>query len=288
MRHFMLLLLAATVGHAALPPAQAEQVRALLRDKNVSAAETAARALVAAQPAEAGAHALLAAVLVAKEDPDAAVRAAEKSAELAPASSEIQRQLGDTYSFAAQKAGMLGRMSYAGKCRAAYEKAVELDPKNVAARSSLMGFYQMAPGVMGGGMDKAYQQAAAIKQLDPARGRLAYATLYGAEKKYDLAFAEFEEVLKSAPDDYAALYQIGKLAATSGQSLERGLAALRRCLELPVPAVPGTPGHPAAHWRIGNILEQQKDPAGARRAYESALRLDPKFAQAGDALKKLK
>lgn len=287
MRSFLLVLLAAACAHAAVPADQANRIRELLRDKKLSAAEAAAQALVASHPADGEAYALLASVCLAKGDPDAAVRAAEKSVELAPASSELHRRLGDTYGAAAEKAGMLGKMGYARKCRGAFEKAVELDPKNVAARNSLMGFYQMAPAMMGGGMDKAYEQAAAIKQLDAARGRLAYATLYGAEKKYDQAFAEFDEVLKSFPNDYVALYQVGKLAATSGQQLNRGLAALRRCLELPVPETAGTPGHAAAQWRLGNILEKQADPAGARRAYEAALQTDPNFSQAAESLKKL-
>ena len=70
---------------------------------------------------------------------------------------------------------------------------------------------------------------------------------------------------KAAPDNYAALYQVGRLAATSGQYLDRGLVSLRRSLEFAVPD--NTPGHPAAQWRIGNILERKNDPAGARAAY---------------------
>lgn len=287
MRSLPLFLLAAALAHAAVPADQSARIRDLLREKRLAAAETAANTLVATHPNDGEAHALLASVCLAKGDADAAVRAAEKSVELAPANSELHRRLGDTYGAAAEKAGMLARMGFAKKCRGAFEKAVELDPRNIAARNSLMGFYQMAPGMMGGGMDKAYAQAAAIKELDPARGRLAYATLYAAEKKYDLAFAEFEAVLKASPDDYAALYQVGKLAATSGQSLERGLAALRRCLALPVPEVAGTPGHAAAQWRLGHILEKQNDPAGARAAYEAALKVDPNFTQAAESLKKL-
>ena len=283
-----LLLTAACVARAAVPADKIQNVRTLLRDHQLPAAESAANALVAANPNDAGAHALLGSVLIAKDDADAAVDAYEKAAELAPADGDLQRQLGDAYGFAAQKAGMLGKMSFAKKCRVAYEKAVELDPKNVNARSSLMGFYQQAPGMMGGGMDKAYEQAAAIRQLDAARGRLAYATLYAADKKYDQAFAEFDAVLKVSPDDYAALYQVGKLAALSGQSLDRGLASLRRCLELTPPETTNTPGHAAAQWRIGNILEKKNEPAGARAAYEAALKLEPNFTQAADALKKMK
>lgn len=287
MRLLIFLLLTAAVAHAAVSPAQSENVRNLLRDHKVNAAESAANALLAANPADPEAYALLGSVHVAKDDADNAVKACEKAVELAPASSEYQLQLGDTYGFAAQKAGMLGKMGWAKKCRSAYEKAVELDPANLNARSSLMTFYQQAPSMMGGGVDKAYEQAAAIRKLDATRGHRAYATLYAADKKFDLALAEFDEVLRTSPDDYAALYQVGKLAATSGQYLDRGLTSLRRCLELTPPAASGTPGHAAAQWRLGNILEKKNDPAAARAAYETALKLDPKFSQAADSLKKL-
>lgn len=285
MRGLALFLLVVGLARAAVLPAQVENVRSLLRDGKVGAAGSAVHALIGANPEDAEAYVLLAAVNVARDEADAAVEAGEKAVELAPANSDYQRRLGDTYGFAAQKAGMFGKMTFAKKCRLAYEKAVELDPKNVAARNSLMSFYQMAPGIAGGGMDKAYAQAAEIKQLDAIRGHLAYAALYGADKKTDLALAELDEVFKAAPDDYAALYQLGKLAATSGQVLDRGLAALRRCLALSAPA--GAPGHAAAQWRIGNILEKQNDPAGARTAYQTALKLDPKFTQAAESLKKL-
>jgi predicted negative regulator of RcsB-dependent stress response len=48
------------------------------------------------------------------------------------------------------------------------------------------------------------------------------------------------------------------------------------------------PGHAAAHWRIGNILELQGDKVGARAAYEASLKADPKFSKAIDSLKNLK
>ena len=137
MRSIILLLLTAALAHAAVPAEKIENVRGLLRDRRLAAAESAANALVAANPTEAAAHALLASVCVAKGDPDAAVTAGEKAVELAPTSSEYQLQLGDTYGFAAQQAGMLGKVGWAKKCRLAYEKAVGLDPKNLNARNSL-------------------------------------------------------------------------------------------------------------------------------------------------------
>jgi tetratricopeptide (TPR) repeat protein len=288
MRLVITLLLTAALACAAIgaiAPEKIENVRALLRARNIDAAESAAKALVAAHPRDADAHGLLGAVCMAKGDPDGAVKASEKAAELAPASSEVHRQLGDAYGFAAQRAGVLSKMGLGKKCRLSYEKAVELDPKNIAARSSLMTFYQMAPGIAGGGMDKAYEQAAAIKKIDAGRGSVAYALLYTAEKKYAEAFKELEAALKAAPDQYPMLFQIGRTAALSGERVDRGMEALQKCLTLAPPA--GSPGHDAAHWRLGNLWEKKGDKKAARTAYQAALAVNPGFPQAIEALKKL-
>lgn len=285
MQYLIFLLLTTSLAHAAVPTEKIENVRGLLRDRKFAEAESAASALVAAQPAEAETYALLGSVRVAKGDADGAVKAGEKAVQLTPASSEYQRQLGDIYGFAAQKAGMLSMMGWAKKSRLAYEKAVELDPANLTARNSLMSFYQMAPGMMGGGMGKAYEQASAIKKLDADRGHVAYAILYIGEKKYPEAFAETEEVLKATPDQYAALFQFGRAAALSGSRIDEGIAAMKKCLEL-TPTL-GAPGHDAAHWRLGNLWEKKGDKKAARLAYEASLASNPAFQQAIDALKKL-
>jgi tetratricopeptide (TPR) repeat protein len=116
-------------------------------------------------------------------------------------------------------------------------------------------------------------------------GHRAFAALYVSDRKFDRALAEFDAILQAAPDDYGTLYQIGRLAATTGQFNDRGLAGLQRCLKL-TPGR-GDPTHANAQWRIGQILEKRTDFPGARGAYEAALKLDPKFTPAADSLKKL-
>ena len=203
-----------------------------------------------------------------------------------PQNARYHLGLGNAYGQSAQKAGVLSKFGLAKKCRAEFERAVELEPANVDFHQALFGYYQADPSLVGGGADKAATEAAIIKKLDPARGRQAFAALYVGEKKYELAFAEYDEVLKASPTDYSALYQVGRLAAISGQNVDRGLASLQTCLEATPPT--GLPGHAAVHWRIGNLHEKKGDPAKARIAYEAALKIDPNHAAAAESLKKLK
>jgi tetratricopeptide (TPR) repeat protein len=216
---------------------------------------------------------------------DAAIAAFEKAVALDPTASEPQRRLGDAYGFVAQNSGMFTGLRLAKKVRLAYEKAVTLDPASLAARESLLSFYLAAPGMLGSGPDKSSAQAAAIRQLDPAAGHLAYARVYVAAKDYAAARRELDDALAATPDSYAALYQVGRLAAITGEAVDRGIVALQKCLALAPTA--GAPGHEAVQWRLGNLCEKKGDRPAARTAYESALKLKPGFEEAAADLKRL-
>lgn len=261
--------------------------RALFDARRPAEAQQAFEQLAAAEPRNPEVQYYLGQLANRRNDPEAARRHFETAVAAEPRAGRHQHGLGDALGRMAQKAPVFSKFGLAKKCLAAYQRAVELEPDNVDFRLSLFEYYRQAPGLAGGGVDKAAAQAEAVKRLDPLRGRIAFATLYAGEKQYDRAFAEFDELLRANPDDFTALYQIGRLAAITGQQIDRGIAALRRCLALPAPAAPQTPGHAAAHWRLGLLLEKKADRAGARAAYESALRLDPQFQPATAALKKL-
>lgn len=281
----VLLFVTALAGHAAPRSPELQAAVDLYNQRKNPEAKAAFEKLTTTDAKNAEAWQHLGLLAQRASDFDTAIKHGEKAVGLEPNNSMFHLRLGDAYGQAVQKASFFSKPGLASKCRTAYEKAVELDPKNIDARFSLMSYYQQAPGIAGGGIDKALVQAQEIKKLDAARGRFAFATLYVSDKKYDQAFAEFEEVLKAKPDDYAALFQTGRLAAISGQRLDHGLEVLRQCLTMTTPE--GQPPHAAAHWRIGFILEKKGDKAGARAAYEASLKLDPKFPQAIESLKKL-
>jgi len=278
-------LLAGTFrAEAAADSALREQVTALFGQHQWAEAQALLEQAVAAAPDNAEAYFYLGQCQLSRGDAKTAVLSFEKATTLAPANSEYVRLLGDSYGLTAGKAGVFAKLGWAKKCKAAYEKSVALDPTNITARWSVMDYCRQAPALFGGGIDGAYVQAAEIKKLDPVRGRRAYAIVYTTDKKYSEAFAVYEDVLKETPDDYEVLYQLGKLADTTGLELERGLAALRKCLTLPST---DSRGYVPAQWRIGNILAQKGDQAGARIAYDTALKLNPKFTEAIASLKKL-
>lgn len=98
-----------------------------------------------------------------------AVDAFESAAQVAPKSSEGQLWLGRAYGRLAESNKLLA-FGRARKARAAFERAVELDPRNRDALDDLFEFYFEAPGIVGGGLDKAEGIAKQIAALDADDG----------------------------------------------------------------------------------------------------------------------
>jgi hypothetical protein len=66
----------------------------------------------------------------------------------------------------AQQVNRLKALTMAGDIRGAYEKAVQLEPGNRTARFALFNFYFVAPGIAGGGLDKARVFAEQTQAVD--------------------------------------------------------------------------------------------------------------------------
>lgn len=282
----VLLLALATPAARALDDGAYQAAAALYREGRPMEAQHAFEALALSDPANASVQFYLGRLALQRNDPAQAVSYLEKAASLSPDDSRIRLKLGDAYGLSAQKAGLFSKLSWAGKCLKAYEKAIALDPRNLDARWSLMEFFLQAPPIAGGGADKALIQAREIGKSDAARGRLALAAVHLAGKKPDAAFGAFEEVLATEPDNYEALFQIGRIAAITGERPGQGLAALEKCLHQSAP--PGQPSRAEVHWRIGEIREKQGDLDGARAGYEAALQLEPGFPAATAALNRIR
>jgi tetratricopeptide (TPR) repeat protein len=82
-----------------------------------------------------------------------------------------------------------------------------------------------------------------------------------------------------------ACYQIGCLAALSGQRLERGEECLKLYLQRDLK--PDEPTLASAHYRLGLLYEKKGGRDLARREYSAALELEPSHPEARDALKNL-
>jgi tetratricopeptide (TPR) repeat protein len=129
-------------------------------------------------------------------DWDRGIHACEQASKLDPQAGLYQLWLGRAYGEKADRSSMFSAASLAKKVRESFERAVALDPNNWKARADLAEFYIEAPGVMGGGKDKALREAAAIATLNPAIAHWVVAQIaekdnnpVAAEKEYRAAVA---------------------------------------------------------------------------------------------------
>ncbi len=214
------------------------------------------------------------------ENFDEGIQVLEKATELDPKNSEYFVALGDVYGGLANKPPR--SFAAAQRCCIALETAVTLDPKSEDARAALIDFCRKAPTIVGGGMQKAYNQAKDFRIQNPVPGTRLLVVLYEADKNYDEAFTILFDTLKVHPDDYSLLYTVGRLAAKSGLHTGEGIIDLQKCLELPVPAK--FPSHAAAHIRLAQLFIQEGDTASAQKNYEAALAEEPENQDAKNGL----
>jgi tetratricopeptide (TPR) repeat protein len=243
----------------------------------------------------------------------------QQAIKLEPKNARYHYYLGAAWGEIAQGAGVLKQASMAGKIRDEFEKAVQLDPSFLDARFALIDFYTVAPGFMGGSMEKALAQAAEIKKRDNIDGHRAYARVYARQKKVDLARKEFvdavrdnpnsarahyllggfylsdknwtaalqelEAALRLDPNYMPAHYRLGAFAALSGQQHARGEEALRKYLSYK-PA-DQEPSHAWAWYFLGTIQEKQGKKAEAKASYTNAKKLAPNAKDISEALKRV-
>lgn len=94
-----------------------------------------------------------------------AVAAFEKLAAGEPENDVYAYWLGKACGRVAERAGPLSALKWAGRTRDALERAVELNPDNADAVSSLADYYEQAPGFLGGDAAKARELRARLRSL---------------------------------------------------------------------------------------------------------------------------
>jgi tetratricopeptide (TPR) repeat protein len=268
-------------------------------------------------PRDAASYNYLCRAYYAVGDWDRAVSNCEKSVRLKPESSEYHLWLGRAYGEKADHVNPFSAASLAGKLRREFERAVELSPTSSEARSDLAEFYLDAPGIVGGGLDKARTQADALGAIAPAqahylKGRIAekQKDLASAEKEYRAAIKasngnandwlnlalffrhasrwdDMEHALMHAANapkgQNEVLVEVSEILQSAGRNLPAAIQIVRRYIASDSP----TEKSPLfkAHYVLGTVLEKQGDRQGAAQEYRAALALAANFSAAQQALK---
>ena len=274
---------------------------------------------ISTTPNNGDAYNLLCRAYYAEQKWDDAISACKKAVELDPNNSTYHLWLGRTYGEKADVSSFLTAAGLAKKVRSEFERAVQLSPDNVDARTDLAEFYLEAPGIVGGGKDKAEAQAQTLSRLNPAKAHWVNGRL--AEKRKDYTSAEREykaevEASHNSPEgwlDLALFYRhVGRLdemenaiarATTAqtnqsdvlmdaaetlmraGRDFPGAIQMLRRYLDSKT-TVEQAPAF-KAHYLLGTLLEKQGEKQAAVQEYRAALALAKDYSLAQEALNRL-
>lgn len=237
---------------------------------------------------------------------DAALEKAQAQVDSNQNSAEAYYWLGAANGRLAQTSSIFSKLGYAKAVRSAFQRAAELDPKQIEARMGLIQFHLQAPGLAGGDEDlvpalvqqisaidvgAGFRAQAIVKQIgdDPAgalalyRKALAYnpadvdalSTIVGllsTEKKIAEAETLVMAALAKEPSNLKIQYQKAKCAALGGTDPAGGLTIVDAILAAK-PAIEGL-SIAGAHWRRGQILARLGRKAEAIQALERSQALD--------------
>ena len=198
---------------------------------------------------------------------DAAVPLAEACIARHPEAAECHYMLGNLLGAQALRGGMMQGMRLAGRIRESFEKAVALGPDTFNHRVGLMQFYLAAPGIAGGGVDKARDLVAATEARQPEQARCLRAMVEISEEHY----AEAEKLLWAVqPGNDNALRSTvyGTLAQLGAQKLNAKQTAQAQSLFERL--MQSDPSRAFAVYGLGRVRAETGAPQEALRYYAQA------------------
>lgn len=251
-----------------------------------------------------------------KSKREAAMVKAEACIAALPKSAKCHHAVGRLYGAAAMSSGPLDMMKYASRIKDEFLLAVELDPNSFDARRDLNQYYLQAPGIAGGSVRKAINNAEDMGKLNPAAGKLLRADVHIYEKEFDQAQALlngikpigdeqaasltqawvtvgfgmigdkqvakaqalFERLVAAEPNNAALHFGLGR-AQLEANSLDAAIASMERALKMDSKLT--------AHYRLGIAYQQKGDKPKAVAALQQFLSYAPSGKAADDAKKRL-
>jgi tetratricopeptide (TPR) repeat protein len=278
------------------------------------------QAAAAKEPQNGDVQLLLTKSYLELQERDAAVSSAEKAVAIDPKSSVYHEWLGRAYGEKADHASMFTAPGLARKTHREFEIAVQLDAKNYAARQALIEFDCAAPGMVGGGEEKAKPEIEKLQSMDASEWHYALGNCRRQKKDFADADVEFQLALESHPKSAELIFDIGDYAVRRGQAerlmevaeLGTEVAAwdprgmfyravglilknekqgeaerlLREYLQK-APKRTGYPRYAVAHEWLGRLYENKGEKEWATKEYQAAVQLEPKNKSARESLKRV-
>jgi hypothetical protein len=268
-------------------------------------------------PTTAETHNLRCRVLLTLEHWDAAANECEQAVRMDGGNSNYHLWLGRALGERADRASFMSAYSLGKRVRQEFETAVQLDSRNADALADLGEFYNSAPGIVGGGADKAAKVAAQLDHVDAARAHqlrgwtaesqkdygtaerelkaaatvdphpafawMSVASFYRRRQRWNDLDTALQNGIKAAQRDRQAAVALYNSASVLTKA-NRNLPLAAKMLEDYLASSSKTEEAPAfaAYTRLAKVKAQLSDRAGATQARDAALALAHDYKPALD------
>ena len=156
------------------------------------------------QPQNAEAHNLRCRIYMQEKHWDEAITSCKTAVKLEPSNSEYHLWLARALGEKADRVSFITAYKMAKQIHQEFETAASLDPHNVGALSDLGEFYVDAPGIVGGGTDKAEKLSQQLEAISPEKAHYIRARIADDQKNFTQAEQEFKAAIASAKDPSSA------------------------------------------------------------------------------------
>ena len=271
-----LLIAAPLVARAQISAATLQQANEALQAGEADRALSLLAPLPTAGQGAAEAQNLLCRVRITLEQWDGAASACEQAVRLDPNSSIDHMWLGRALGGKAGQASFLTAFSLGRRARQEFERAVRLDPRNAGALGDLGEFYADAPGIVGGGLDKAESVAEELDRVDPGKAYELRGNIAVARKDFVTAEQDYKQAIAVSPHPaekwtvLASFYRRQNRWNDLDNAIHNCVAAAARDKH------PGV----ALYDGAGVLMEAGRDPALAAKMLEDYLASSSKSEEA--------
>jgi tetratricopeptide (TPR) repeat protein len=129
---------------------------------------------------------------------DKAVSECQQATKLDSQKFEYHMWLGRALGLQAEHASFFSAYGLAKRVLAEFETAVRLNPRSAEALMDLGEFYKSAPGMIGGGLDKAERIAQQLDGVEPSRAHQLRGRIAESRSDYNTAEREYKESVATA------------------------------------------------------------------------------------------
>jgi tetratricopeptide (TPR) repeat protein len=146
-----------------------------------------------------------------------AVELLEQAGKLDSQKPDYQSRLGAVISMRMGEVNFMQQGLLAGRMLNAFKRSIELDPNHVPGYLGLARYYENAPAIAGGSLEKAAHYAEAVRKRDVFAGTLELGFIAERQDQPDSALNLFDEALLLRPDQAWLYEQTGSVLVKLGR-----------------------------------------------------------------------